>query len=198
MKKMIMVVVVLVLIAGGAGGFAFMQYSSASQAQAELEKLQEIQQKFDALVKESESQQASIASLIEKAQQFDAVKEALSNGVLLQDLETILKAQQAQTPERILSLGALRLVVKGKNDPSTTEAYDRALQMVDIDNKLASICAAQAGMMAAGKKIELLSECRKRQDATAGSAPAAAPAPAGPANAPAVAPAAQQAPPAAR
>lgn len=70
--------------------------------------------------------------------------------------------------------------------------------MVDIDNKLASICAAQAGMMAAGKKIELLSECRKRQDATAGSAPAAAPAPAGPANAPAVAPAAQQAPPAAR
>jgi len=195
---MIIVVVVLVLIAGGAGGFAFMQYSSASQAQAELEKLQEIQQKFDALVKESESQQASIASLIEKAQQFDAVKEALSNGVLLQDLETILKAQQAQTPERILSLGALRLVVKGKNDPSTTEAYDRALQMVDIDNKLASICAAQAGMMAAGKKIELLSECRKRQDATAGSAPAAAPAPAGPANAPAVAPAAQQAPPAAR
>ena len=113
--------------------------------------------------------------------------------MLLQDLETILKAQQAQTPERILSLGALRLVVKGKNDPSTTEAYDRALQMVDIDNKLASICAAQAGMMAAGKKIELLSECRKRQDATA-----AAPAPAGPANAPAVAPAAQQAPPAAR
>ena len=198
MKKMIIVVVVLVLIAGGAGGFAFMQYSSASQAQAELEKLQEIQQKFDALVKESESQQASIASLIEKAQQFDAVKEALSNGVLLQDLETILKAQQAQTPERILSLGALRLIVKGKNDPSTTEAYDRALQMVDIDNKLASICAAQAGMMAAGKKIELLSECRKRQDATAGSAPAAAPAPAGPANAPAVAPAAQQAPPAAR
>jgi carbonic anhydrase len=197
-KKMIIVVVVLVLIAGGAGGFAFMQYSSASQAQAELEKLQEIQQKFDALVKESESQQASIASLIEKAQQFDAVKEALSNGVLLQDLETILKAQQAQTPERILSLGALRLVVKGKNDPSTTEAYDRALQMVDIDNKLASICAAQAGMMAAGKKIELLSECRKRQDATAGSAPAAAPAPAGPANAPVVAPAAQQAPPAAR
>ena len=198
MKKMIIVVVVLVLIAGGAGGFAFMQYSSASQAQAELEKLQEIQQKFDALVKESESQQASIASLIEKARQFDAVKEALSNGVLLQDLEAILKAQPAQTPERILSLGALRLVVKGKNDPSTTEAYDRALQMVDIDNKLASICAAQAGMMAAGKKIELLSECRKRQDATAGSAPAAAPAPAGPANAPAVAPAAQQAPPAAR
>ena len=198
MKKMIIVVVVLVLIAGGAGGFAFMQYSSASQAQAELEKLQEIQQKFDALVKESESQQASIASLIEKAQQFDAVKEALSNGVLLQDLETILKAQQAQTPERILSLGALRLVVKGKNDPSTTEAYDRALQMVDIDNKLASICAAQAGMMAAGKKIELLSECRKRQDAMAGGAPAAPPAPAGPANAPSAAPAAQQAPAAAR
>jgi hypothetical protein len=191
-------VVVLVLIAGGAGGFAFMQYSSASQAQAELEKLQEIQQKFDALVKESESQQASIASLIEKAQQFDAVKEALSNGVLLQDLEAILKAQPAQTPERILSLGALRLIVKGKNDPSTTEAYDRALQMVDIDNKLASICAAQAGMMAAGKKIELLSECRKRQDAMASGAPAAPPAPAGPANAPAAAPAVQQAPAAAR
>ena len=198
MKKMIIVVVVLVLIAGGAGGFAFMQYSSASQAQAELEKLQEIQQKFDALVKESESQQASIASLIEKAQQFDAVKEALSNGVLLQDLEAILKAQPAQTPERILSLGALRLVVKGKNDPSTTEAYDRALQMVDIDNKLASICAAQAGMMAAGKKVEMLSECRKRQDAMAGGASAATPAPAGPANTPAAAPAAQQAPPAAR
>ncbi len=198
MKKMIILVVVLVLIAGGAGGFAFMQYSSASQVQVELEKLQEIQQKFDALVKESESQQASIASLIEKAQQFDAVKEALSNGVLLQDLEAILKAQPAQTPERILSLGALRLIVKGKNDPSTTEAYDRALKMVDIDNKLASICAAQAGMMAAGKKIELLSECRKRQDAMAGGAPAAAPAPAGAANTPAAAPAAQQAPSAAR
>jgi len=191
-KKMIIVVVVLVLIAGGAGGFAFMQYSSASQAQAELEKLQEIQQKFDALVKESESQQASIASLIEKAQQFDAVKEALSNGVLLQDLETILRAQQAQTPERILSLGALRLIVKGKNDPSTTEAYDRALQMVDIDNKLASICAAQAGMVAAGKKVEMLSECRKRQDAMAAGAPGATPAQAG-AAAPSPAPAARPA-----
>ncbi|MEY3047025.1 MAG: hypothetical protein ACO326_03375 [Burkholderiaceae bacterium] len=192
MKKMIIVVVVLVLIAGGAGGFAFMQYSSASQAQAELEKLQEIQQKFDALVKESESQQASIASLIEKAQQFDAVKEALSNGVLLQDLETILRAQQAQTPERILSLGALRLIVKGKNDPSTTEAYDRALQMVDIDNKLASICAAQAGMVAAGKKVEMLSECRKRQDVMAAGAPGATPAQAG-AAAPPPAPAARPA-----
>jgi type II secretory pathway pseudopilin PulG len=194
-KKMIIVVVVLVLIAGGAGGFAFMQYSSASEAQAKLEKLQDIQQKFDALVKESESQQASIASLIEKAQQFDAVKEALSNGVLLQDLETILKAQQAQTPERILSLGALRLIVKGKSDPSTTEAYDRALQMVDIDNKLASICAAQAGMVAAGKKVNMLSECRKRQDAMAASAPGAPAAQAGAAKAPAPA---QQAPAAGR
>ena len=187
MKKMIIVIVVLVLIAGGAAGFAFMQYSSASEAQAELEKLQDIQQKFDAVVKESESQQASIASLIEKAQEFDAVKEALSNGVLLQDLETILKAQQAQTPERILSLGALRLIVKGKADPSTVEAYDRALQMVDIDNKLASICAAQAGMVAAGKKVQMLSECSKRQDAMGPAAPAAPAPAAGSAPAPAAA-----------
>ena len=204
MKKFI--IVALFLTAAGAGGFAFLQWQTASGLLAEVEQLRAETQ--------AQGQQleglARLDALVSKEKQFDAAREALAGGQVLQDMEAIVRASKDPSAERLLGLGAIRLMVKGPSDPSVAEAFDRALKLADLPSRLAATCAAQAGILAAGGKVEMLSECAKlRQpaaqpqamptEATAGAptaepsdpaaaAPATA-APAGPA-APAPAPAA--------
>ena len=60
-----------------------------------------------------------------------------------------------------MAIGALRLLVKGKDDPSTAAAFEKALDMVQWNSKLKSVCAAQAGMAASGKNIGMLSDCSR-------------------------------------
>ena len=206
MKKFIIIIVALFLTAAGAGGFAFLQWQTASGLLAEVEQLRADTQ--------AQGQQleglARLDALVSKEKQFDAAREALAGGQVLQDMEAIVRASKDPSAERLLGLGAIRLMVKGPSDPSVAEAFDRALKLADLPSSLAATCAAQAGILAAGGKVEMLSECAKlRQpaaqpqamptEATAG-APTAAPsgpaaaapataAPAGPA-APAPAPAA--------
>lgn len=162
MKKLIIALVVMSLLAIGAGVFAFFQWKKAGELAEQVQALTDVSGQLEQVTQASEQQKASMASLLEKERQFDAVKEALSSGVLLQDLEAILKSPQAQTPERILAQGAVRLLVLGKDDPSVTESFDRALKMMDIQNRMSAICAAQAGMVAAGREVDMLSECQKR------------------------------------
>jgi len=176
-KKLIIALVVVALLAIGAGVFAFFQWKKAGELAEQVQALTDVSGQLEQVTQASEQQKVSMASLLEKERQFDAVKEALSSGVLLQDLEAILKSPQAQTPERILAQGAVRLLVLGKDDPSVTESFDRALKMMDIQNRMSAICAAQAGMVAAGREVEMLSECQKRL-APPPEAPAAAAAPA--------------------
>jgi hypothetical protein len=190
MKKFIIIIVVLSLTSAGAGGFAFLQWQTASGLSAEVEQLRAETQ--------AQGQQleglARLDALVSKEKQFDAAREALAGGQVLQDMEAIVKASKDPSAERLLGLGAIRLMVKGPSDPSVAEAFDRALKLADLPSRLAATCAAQAGILAAGGKVEMLSECAKlRQpavqpqamptEATAG-APTAAPsgpAPSGPA-----------------
>jgi len=161
-KKLIIVMVVVSLLAVGAGVFAFFQWKKAGELAEQVQALTDVSGQLDLVTQASEQQQASMAGLIEKGRQLDAAREALSSGVLLQDLDAILRSPQAQTAERILAQGALRLLILGKDDPSVAESFDRALKMMDIQNRMSAICAAQAGMLAAGQNIEMLSECQKR------------------------------------
>jgi hypothetical protein len=161
-KKLIIAMVVVSLLAIGAGVFAFFQWKKAGELAEQVQALTDVSGQLDLVTQASEQQQASMAVLIEKGRQLDAAREALSSGVLLQDLDAILRSPQAQTAERILAQGALRLLILGKDDPSVAESFDRALKMMDIQNRMSAICAAQAGMLAAGQNIEMLSECQKR------------------------------------
>lgn len=196
MKKFVIIIVVLFLTAAGAGAFAFLQWQAASSLTVEVEQLRAEAQ---AQGQQLESL-ARLDALIAKEKQFDAAREALAGGQVLQDMEAIVRASKDPSAERLLGLGAIRLMVKGPSDPSVAEAFDRALKLADLPSRLAATCAAQAGILAAGGKVEMLSECAKlRQpaaqpqampiEATAGAPATAAPAVSAPA-APAPAPAA--------
>jgi len=192
MKKFIIIIAILGLLLLGAGGFAFLQWQSASALQAEVETLKgEIQ---------SQNQQiggmSRIEELLAKEKQFDAVRDALSGGVVLGDVENLVRNAKDPGAERVLGLGALRMMVKGKDDPSVAEAFERAIQMMDIKSRLVATCAAQAGLAATGAKTSIMSECAKLKQAAAPAAEAApAEASAGSAPAPAAgAPSAAAAP----
>ncbi len=102
-----------------------------------------------------------IAMLTEKSKEYDAVKTALSGGQALLDIEAAASKAKIESPERYLAIGALRLLVKGKDDPSTAAAFQKALDMVQWNSKLKSVCAAQAGMAASGKDVGMLSDCSR-------------------------------------
>ena len=202
MKKFIIIIVVLFLAAAGAGGFAFLQWQTATELTAEVEQLRaetaSQRQQLEGL--------SRMESLLSKEKQFDAAREALAGGQVLSDMEAIVRGSKEPSTERLLGLGALRLMVKGPQDPSVAEAFDRALKMTDLPSRLAATCAAQAGIRAAGGQVEMLSECAKLRPAPEPAAPPAAeaapstgaPAAAGngaapsPASAPAPAPAADK------
>ncbi|MDP4800773.1 MAG: hypothetical protein NWR66_02280, partial [Burkholderiaceae bacterium] len=157
MKKFLIIIVALFLTAAGAGGFAFLQWQTASGLLAEVEQLRAETQ--------AQGQQleglARLDALVSKEKQFDAAREALAGGQVLQDMEAIVRASKDPSAERLLGLGAIRLMVKGPSDPSVAEAFDRALKLADLPSRLAATCAAQAGILAAGGKVEMLSECAK-------------------------------------
>ena len=121
MKKFIIIIVALFLTAAGAGGFAFLQWQTASGLLAEVEQLRAETQ--------AQGQQleglARLDALVSKEKQFYAAREALAGGQVLQDMEAIVRASKDPSAERLLGLGAIRLMVKGPSDPSVAEAFDR-------------------------------------------------------------------------
>ena len=51
------------------------------------------------------------------------------------------------------------MLTKGGDDPSVTEAFQKALQMADWNGRKNTICAAQIGLAAAGGNVKVMSEC---------------------------------------
>ncbi|MGA1659446.1 MAG: hypothetical protein ACO37H_03075 [Burkholderiaceae bacterium] len=177
MKKFIIIIVVLFLAAAGAGGFAFLQWQTATELSTEVEQLRA----ETAAQRQQLEGLSRMESLLSKEKQFDAAREALAGGQVLSDMEAIVRGSKEPSTERLLGLGALRLMVKGPQDPSVAEAFDRALKMTDLPSRLAATCAAQAGIRAAGGQVEMLSECAKLRPAPEpAAAPAAEAAPAAP------------------
>jgi len=51
-------------------------------------------------------------------------------------------------------------LIKGKEDPEVEAAFQKALELADWSSRLKAVCAAQAGLSAAGKEVKMLTECK--------------------------------------
>ena len=170
MKKYLRAALEFLLIAALAAalGFAYVNFSGKKHGSAELAELyDEVEEAHHAAeqAKEAlETAEKSLRALEQKQHEFEAVKSAFANGVLLQDIEALYKAQKApaMTTERQVGLAALRLLTKGADDPDTVAAFEKSLEMAEWNTRLQSVCAAQNALAAAGQKVNILSECQRK------------------------------------
>jgi len=130
------------------------------EAKESLEKVQE---------EAAASQQPKEEPENSSAQEMEALKSAFANGVVLQDVELLYKAQKSLSAERQVGMASLRLLTKGAQDPETIAAYQKALEMAEWSNRLQTVCAAQNALAAAGQKVKVLSECKKSTEKDADS-----------------------------
>ena len=122
------------------------------EAKESLEKVQE---------EATASQQPKEEPVNSSIQEMEALKSAFANGVVLQDVELLYKAQKSLSAERQVGMASLRLLTKGAQDPDTIAAYQKALEMAEWSIRLQTVCAAQNALAAAGQKVKVLSECKK-------------------------------------
>jgi carbonic anhydrase len=149
---------------------AYLNYSAKKHLAAEVAELTEqLDEAKESLEKAHEEQPADQEHAAPEAsntssQELDALKAAFSTGVVLQDVETLYKAQKALSAERQVGLASLRLLTKGAQDESTVAAFQKALEMAEWSNRLQTVCAAQNALAAAGQKVKVLSDCKKSSD----------------------------------
>ena len=159
-------IVILTLALAGAGYFGFTQrsaYGNASKEIAELtEKLKEAEQKEEETadeLKAAEEALEAIPPLEAKVKELDAVKGALASGAVLKDLETLYAKDKKLSTEKQLGLAGIRMLTNGSKDPSTVEAFNKALEMTDWKGQQKVICAAQKALAASGEKVKVMAEC---------------------------------------
>ena len=163
MKNWIRLIVEILLGAAvvGSGTFIYLQMTEISELEAQVEKLAKSPVKSSP--SDSSLSPIRVEQLIAKEKELEAVKSALSNGLALSDVENAAKNAKNESPERYLAIGALRLLVKGKEDPETAKAFEKALEMNQWTERLKSVCAAQAGMVASGLQVDVLRDCDRIQ-----------------------------------
>jgi len=153
----------LAIVAIGAGiWWSWRQASGAlSQVRQDRAQLTELNRQRDVLLKDRAALQARVAVLEPQAAELEAIRSALASGVILGDLAAALKAPGGVTAERLLALGASRLLIHGREDEEARRAFDQALEMMQWDSRLRSVCAAQAGLASAGRPIIPLADCKR-------------------------------------
>ena len=152
-----------------AATLAYLNYSAKKHLADEVAELTEqLEEAQAALEKTSEAPPPAEEEKPEASntisQELDALKAAFTNGVVLQDMETLYKAQKTLTAERQVGLASLRLLTKGAQDESTIAAFQKALEMAEWSNRLQTVCAAQNALAAAGQNVKVLSDCKKSTD----------------------------------
>jgi carbonic anhydrase len=156
-------IVLLTLALGGAGYFGFTQksaYGSASKEVAELtDKLKEAEKKEEEAADELKAAEEALPSLEAKVKELDAVKGALASGAVLKDLEALYAKEKKLTTEKQLGLAGIRMLTNGGKDPSTIEAFNKALELTDWKGQQQVVCAAQKALAASGEKVKVMSEC---------------------------------------
>ena len=156
-------IVLLTLALGGAGYFGFTQksaYGSASKEVAELtEKLKEAEKKEEEAADELKAAEEALPPLEAKVKELDAVKGALASGAVLKDLEALYAKEKKLTTEKQLGLAGIRMLTNGGKDPSTIEAFNKALELTDWKGQQQVVCAAQKALAASGEKVKVMSEC---------------------------------------
>ena len=171
MKKWIRLVFEIVLGASLAGAGTYVYLQTKEIEDLELKLTNSLAKKITRPTGKVGVSNDRINELLGKEKELDAVKSALSNGLALSDVEAAAKSSKNESAERFLALGALRLLVKGKNDPATAEAFEKALEMNQWTKRLKSVCAAQAGMVASGLKVDVLKDCDRIEELEASMMP---------------------------
>ena len=163
MRKWIRLTIEILLGAAvvGSGTFIYLQMTEISELEAQVAKVSKSSVKRSPA--DSSLSPIRLEQLIAKEKELEAVKSALSNGLALSDVEKAAKNAKNESPERYLAIGALRLLVKGKEDPETAKAFEKALEMNQWTERLKSVCAAQAGMVASGLQVDVLRDCDRIQ-----------------------------------
>jgi len=148
---------------------AYWNFSSKKHLNEQVSELsQQLDEMKESMEKASEEAEAAkdVKPEPENAsiQEMEALRSAFANGIVLQDIETLYKAQKALSAERQVGLASLKLLTKGAQDADTIAAYQKALEMAEWSNRLQTVCSAQNALAAAGQKVKVLSECKKSAD----------------------------------
>ena len=156
-------IALLTLALGGAGYFAFTQKSAYGKASKEVaaleEKLKEAEKKDEEAAVELKAAAEALPPLEAKVKELDAVKGALASGAVLKDLEALYAKEKKLSTEKQLGLAGIRMLTNGGKDPSTIEAFNKALEMTDWKGQQQVVCAAQKALLASGEKVKVMSEC---------------------------------------
>ena len=162
-------IAILTLALGGAGYFGWTQksaYGGATKEVAELTKqLEEAETKAEETAEALTAAKEALPPLEAKVKEFDTVKGVFANGTVLKDLEALYAKEKKLTTEKQLGLAGIRMLTNGGKDPSTIEAFQKAIEMTDWKGQQQVICAAQKALAASGEKVKVMSECK--EDATA-------------------------------
>ena len=181
--KRILFEIILIIALGVAGYFAWAQHKASGKSGTQLhdltEQKSELEAKLDAAEKQLAQQTEAVQAMGPKAQQFDAARDALSGGQVLEDLEKLYAGKKSLSSEQQLGLGVVRLLSKGPQDQGALQALNKTLEQIDWKRNQKIICATQNALAAAGKDVKVLAECNKSLSL----APDAAAAPAAPASA---------------
>jgi len=156
------------LVIAGAGGTWWM-WNQASITRAELTS---VSNELEASRAAIESMSERMQGLQRKSSELDAVRAALASGVALEDIEAAARGRPPSA-ERMLAQGAIRMLTKGSTDAEVKQLFEKALELVEWNARLRSVCAAQAGLIAAGQKMEMLADCRTLAAAEAAAVAAA-------------------------
>jgi carbonic anhydrase len=156
-------IALLTLALGGAGYFAFTQKSAYGKASKEVaaleEKLKEAEKKDEEAASELKAAEEALPPLEAKVKELDAVKGALASGAVLKDLEALYAKEKKLSTEKQLGLAGIRMLTNGGKDPSTIEAFNKALEMTDWKGQQQVVCAAQKALLASGEKVKVMYEC---------------------------------------
>lgn len=187
LKSIILTILFLILTGALAGGayWGYPQYLRLQELEAAAgvmaKEKEKAEQQAATAAGEVEAGAKKIVDLEQKAREYDAAKVALSSGVAITILESAVKTAKVPTAEHYLAIGAVRLLVNGNADKEAAAAYERALKMANWPSSMKLSCAAQAGIAATGRQVEIPSDCARvlgNAEAAAG-APTSTVAPAG-------------------
>jgi len=165
-------IAILTLALGGAGYFGWNQksaYGAATKEVAELNKqLEDAEKKAEETTEKLTTSEEALPPLEAKVKEFDAVKSVFANGTVLKDLEALYAKDKKLSIEKQLGLAGIRMLTNGGKDPSTIEAFQKAIEMTDWKSQQQVICAAQKAMAASGEKVKVMSECKDEATAAKG------------------------------
>jgi len=155
-----------------AGALAYWNYAGKKHVSHDLaemtEQIDEVKESLEKAEEERDALKEQVEKLEPRVREVDALKAAFANGVVLQDVEALYKAQKSMSTERQAGLAALRMITNGANDPETVAAFQKALDMSEWGNRLQTVCAAQNALAAAGQKVQVLSDCKPAEKAEHG------------------------------